>query len=369
VEGRAHYCLNVGGVQIDQAVAKAVLEALRPAALEASLEAARQLEADRDTGLAQWRLALERARYEAERAERRYRSVEPENRLVARGLEAEWDKRLRELEQAQCELAAREQQHARALDPAQAERIRALGVDLERVWLAPTTEDRDRKQLLRALLEEVIVSIKREDCRAHLTLRWHSGTLSELDIEVPRFKPAPVRTEEDTIELIKRLAVHYPDAIIAGILNRQGRKSAYGERFTASIVSSLRNTRHIPRYQPATEAPKGSELLCIKKAAQMLNVAPSTVHRWIADGFIAGEQITPGAPWQIRMSAELRARFVEQAPAGYLPMLEATKRLGVSRQTVLQRVKRGELQAVHVSRGRRKGLRIKVVSDQPDLLN
>jgi excisionase family DNA binding protein len=162
--------------------------------------------------------------------------------------------------------------------------------------------------------------------------------------------------------------VHYPDAIIAGILNRQGRKSAYGERFTASIVSSLRNTRHIPRYQPASEAPKG-ELLTIEKAAQMLNVAPSTVHRWIADGFIAGEQITPGAPWQIRMSAELRARFVEQAPAGYLPMLEATKRLGVSRQTVLQRVKRGELQAVHVSRGRRKGLRIKVVSDQPDLLN
>ena len=369
VEGRAHYCLNVGGVQIDQAVAKAVLEALTPAALEASLEAARQLEADRDSALAQWRLAVERARYEAERAERRYRSVEPENRLVARGLEAEWDKRLRELEQAQCELAAREQQHVRALDPAQAERIRALGVDLKCVWFAPTTEDRDRKQLLRALLEEVIVSIKREDCRAHLTLRWRSGTLSELDIEVPRFKPAPMRTEEDTIELIKRLAVHYPDAIIAGILNRHGRKSAYGERFTASIVSSLRNTRHIPCYQPATEAPKGGELLCIKKAAQMLNVAPSTVHRWIADGFIAGEQITPGAPWQIRMSEELRARFVEQAPAGYLPMLEATKRLGVSRQTVLQRVKRGELQAVHVSRGRRKGLRIKVVSDEPDLLN
>jgi hypothetical protein len=89
-------------------------------------------------------------------------------------------------------------------------------------------------------------------------------------------------------------------------------------------------------------------------------VVPSTVHRWLADGFIAGEQPTPGAPWRIRVTDELRARFVEQAPEGWLPMLEATMTLGVSRQTVLQRVKRGELRAVHVRSGRRKGLRIEV---------
>jgi len=101
----------------------------------------------------------------------------------------------------------------------------------------------------------------------------------------------------------------------------------------------------------------------------MLDMAeiPSTIHRWLADGFIAGEQITPGAPWRIRMTEELRNRFVEEAPDGYIPMLEATLRLGVSRQTVLQRVKRGELKAVHVRRGRRKGLRIKVIDNQPGL--
>ena len=93
----------------------------------------------------------------------------------------------------------------------------------------------------------------------------------------------------------------------------------------------------------------------------------STIHRWLADGFIAGEQVTPGAPWQIRITDELRARIVEQAPPDYLPMLEATMKLGVSRQTVLQRVKRGELEAVLVTRGRRKGLRIKVVDQQPTL--
>ncbi len=97
VQGRGVYCLNVGGIQIDQAVADAFLKALTPAAVEATEQAMRQLEADHDAALGQWRLAVERARYEAERAERQYRAVEPENRLVARGLETEWEKRLRDL--------------------------------------------------------------------------------------------------------------------------------------------------------------------------------------------------------------------------------------------------------------------------------
>ena len=95
----------------------------------------------------------------------------------------------------------------------------------------------------------------------------------------------------------------------------------------------------------------------------------SSIHRWLADGFIAGEQVTPGAPWQIRITDELRARIVQQAPPEYLPMLETTMKLGVSRQTVLQRVKRGELQAVLVRQGRRKGLRIKVIDQQPPCSN
>jgi hypothetical protein len=93
----------------------------------------------------------------------------------------------------------------------------------------------------------------------------------------------------------------------------------------------------------------------------------SSIHRWLADGFIAGEQITPGAPWQIRITDELQASIVQKAPTEYLPMLDATRKLGVSRQTVLQRVKRGEIKAVLVRQGRRKGLRIKVLDQQPAL--
>ncbi len=368
VNGRGVYCLNIGGVQIDTAVVEAFLAALNPAGLQAVVMAAEQLEADHDAALAQWRLAVERARYEAERAERYYRAVEPENRLVARGLEGEWEQRLRALATAEAELARREQQRPRTLSPQERERLQTLGADLGRVWSAPTTTERDRKELLRTLLEEVIIAVKQEAASAHLTLRWKGGLITELDIHLPRSNPPPIRTAEDTIDLVRRLAVHYPDAVIAGILNRQGRKSARGERFTAGHVSNLRRYWKIPCFKPPAEPTQG-EPVTIREAAQILDVAPSTLHRWLNDGFIAGEQITPGAPWRIRITDELKALFVEEAPAGYLPMLEATKRLGVSRQTVLQRVKRGELEAVHVRRGKRKGLRIRVIDIVPDLFD
>jgi predicted DNA-binding transcriptional regulator AlpA len=313
-------------------------------------------------------LDVERTRYEAERAERRYRVVEPENRLVARGLEAEWENRLRDLAAAEAELRRREQQRPRALTPEQLQRLETLAGDLRQVWSATTTTDRDRKELLRTLLEEVIFNLKRAEGRAHLTLRWRGGAITTLDVPVPRFQPMGPRTDEDTISLLRRLAALYPDEVIAGILNRQGRRTAMGERFTANQVGSLRRYRDIPRFQAPAEPPPG-ELVTIRKAAQILGMNTSSIHRWLADGFIAGEQVTPGAPWQIRITEELRARIVPQAPPDYLPMLEATHQLGVSRQTVLQRVKRGELDAVLVRQGRRKGLRIKVMDQHPALFN
>jgi DNA invertase Pin-like site-specific DNA recombinase/predicted DNA-binding transcriptional regulator AlpA/uncharacterized protein YndB with AHSA1/START domain len=368
VNGRGLYCLNVGGIQIDAAVTRAFLEALTPAALQAVVRAAEQLEADHDAALGQWQLAVERARYKAERAERRYRAVEPENRLVARGLEAEWEHCLHELAAAEAELARRTKQQPRTLSPEERQRLEVLGTDLTQVWHAPSTTDRDRKALLRSLLEEVVIAVSREQACAHLTLRWRGGAITALDVSLPRSHPPPIRTDEDTIDLVRRLAVHYPDAVIAGVLNRQGRRTVRGERFTAGQVGNLRRYWKIARFQAPAMAPD-APVVTIQEAAQLLQVAPSTLHRWLNDGFIAGEQDTPGAPWRIRLTEELKARFVEETPEGYLPMLEATQRLGVSRQTVLQRVKRGELDAVHVRRGKRKGLRIRVINAVSDLFD
>jgi DNA invertase Pin-like site-specific DNA recombinase len=366
VNGRGEHCLRVGGRQIDEAVVAALLQTLAPAGLEASLLAAEQLEANHDAAMVQWRRQVERAGYEAQRAERRYRAVDPDNRLVARGLEAEWEKCLRSLEEAKAELKRREQQRPKELSAEERESILAMGNDLETVWSAPTTTDRDRKELLRTLLEEVIIAVDKQARQAHLTLRWRGGLLSDLDVSVLRSRPAPIRTDEDTVQLMRRLARHYPDAVIAGILNRQGRKTATGKSFTANRVSSIRTHWSIPRFQPPSQ-PTDGDPVSVKKAADTLGVAPSTLHRWLNDGFVAGEQLTPGAPWRIHITDELRSRFVEEPPEGFVPMVDAMRILGVSRQAVLQRVKRGELKAVHVSRGRRKGLRIQVPEALPGL--
>src|SRR5215813_4822907 len=117
VENRGVYCLNIGGIQINEAVTRTFVAALEPAGLAATLAAAERLEVEREAALKQWRLGVERANYEAQRAERRYRAVDPDNRLVARGLERDWEERLRAVETAEIELERREKERPRAISP------------------------------------------------------------------------------------------------------------------------------------------------------------------------------------------------------------------------------------------------------------
>ncbi len=196
-------------------------------------------------------------------------------------------------------------------------------------------------------------------------LRWKGGAISELTVPLRRPQPK-IRTGEDTIALLRRLAVHYPDAKIAAILNRQHRRTARGLSFTASRVQSLRHHWGIPCHQPSDQQQEG-ELLNVTQAARQLGIAPSTLLRWLDDGFVAGGQLTPGAPWRIRLTDQLRGMLADGSPDGWVAMQYAICTLGVSRQTVLQRVKRGELRAVITRTGRRKGLRIELPTPQHGL--
>ena len=171
-----------------------------------------------------------------------------------------------------------------------------------------------------------MLNLKRAEGHAHLTRR--GGAIALRDVSVPRYRPMGPRTDEDTISLLRRLAALYPDEVIAMILNRQGRKTATGGRFTPTMSAAC--DRDIPRFQPPAETACG-ELVSVRKAAQILGMNTSGIHRWLADGFIGGEQVTAGAPWQIRITAELRAPIVQQERPGYLPMMETTMKLGVSR--------------------------------------
>src|SRR6185295_6186355 len=134
VEGRGSYCLNIGGVQIDDAVTRAFIAALEPAKIRATLAAAEQIEMDRESALKHWRLGVERASYAASLAERRYRAVDPDNRLVARGLEKAWEESLGALKTAKAELCRREQERPRVLSGEERSRIAMLVADLADVW-------------------------------------------------------------------------------------------------------------------------------------------------------------------------------------------------------------------------------------------
>jgi DNA invertase Pin-like site-specific DNA recombinase len=361
-------CQSVGGRRIERVVLDAAFEALRPAGIEATLRALEQTEGDHQARVHSAELELERAQIHAERARRQFDAWEPENRLVARTLEREWEQRLTEVRAAERAVAEVTAKHP---DPLTSEEIawcRRAGADLRKVFDAPTTSDRERKQLLRAILTDVVVTVDRESEQhmADLRVVWEGGTVTEHTVPLSRTGSHTRCTDQDTIALVRQLAERYPDKQIAAILARQGRLTGAGNPFTAHNVHGLRSYHKIPA-APVRPTTHDGEVVTIAKAASELDVSTATVHRWLREGFITGEQITPGAPWQIRLTAELRARVREHAPDGWLPLAQAADALGVARQTVLHKVQRGELAAVYVHRGKRKGLRIQVKPDQAGL--
>jgi DNA invertase Pin-like site-specific DNA recombinase len=353
-------CGSLGGSRLDRAVAEAFLQAVTPAAVAATAGAIGELTDQHEQRLAGQRLALERAQFEADRARRQFDACEPEHRLVARTLERALEDALAEVEREQRALASLDRARPAPLTDAERQSLAELARNLPRLWNAKTTTQRDRKELLRALITEVVVTIDRDQHRADVEVFWEGGAGTELSVRLNRHDNAPRRLAEDTIDLIRRLAVYHPDEQIAAILNRQGRRTGTGLPFTRARVQGARFRAAIPAAPPADPA---SELVTIQDAARQLGVSTFTIRRWLRDGLLPGEQTTPNAPWRIRLTDEIRGRFVPDVPDGFVPLAEAAKRLGVARQTVLHQVQRGERRAIEVTQGRRTGLRIEVPPD------
>ena len=369
-----HVCQSIGGVRLENRVLDEMFAVLAPAALTATAQALAEADAHYRRDLAVFELAVERARYEADRAHRQFDNVEPENRLVARTLEANLETKLAAVRAAENDLAARRARRPIALTEEELAWITTAGADIRAIFEAPTTTVRERKQLIRAVITEIGVTVHRQQRVAELCIIWQGGALTE--VSMPMNKPGRrLRvTDEDTIALLRRLAQHYDDRAIAVILAKQRRRTATGLPFTRARVAILRADHDIPVYQRPSQPHVGplnddAVVVPMTEAEKLLGVSRFTLYRWIREGFITAEQLTPGAPWRIRIDQALRDRIQPQAPEGWLSLEEAAKALGVARQTVLHKVQRGDLPAVHVNRGRRKGLRIQVKPDQAGLFD
>ena len=365
-------CQSLGGRRLESRILEEMFAVLEPAALAATGQALSDAERSHAATLRAFELSVERARYEAERARRQYDAVEPENRLVARTLERALEAKLAAQRQAEQDLLA-----ARARSPVQLTEeelawLSRAGADIRAVFHAPSTTARERKQLLRAIVSEVVATVDSAARTAALRIIWQGGGCTDLEMALTKTGGHFRATDEDTVELVRRLAAHYDDTTIALILSRQHRRTGTGLPFTKSRVHSLRVSRGIPAHQPAENvAPDGDDavVVTVAEAERLLGVSKVTIYRWLRDGFITGEQLTAGAPWRIRIDQAVRDKVVPAVPDGWVGLDEAASILGVARQTVLHKVQRGELQAVHVNRGQRKGLRIKVSSDDAGLFD
>jgi len=365
-------CQSIGGTWLHEAVLGELLEVLEPAALAATARAMADAEARHAGQVAAFDRALERARFEADRAMRKHDEVEPGNRLVARTLEARLEECLAAVQRAEAGLAAARARHPVRLSDDELAWLNRAGADVRAVFFAPATSNSQRKQLIRAVIAEIVLTTDRAAGTAAILITWQGGAVTPVTTALPKRGSGAITTSEDTVDLIRRLAARHNDTTIARILGRQHRATATGLPWTRDRVSSLRRCHSIPHCPDPGQAVTGSGddgVMAVPRAAQLLGVSTATVYRWLRDGFITGEQLTPGAPWLIRVDRQLRDRIRPAAPDGWLPLGRAAQVLGIARQTVLHKVQRGELNAAYIAAGRRKGLRIQVEHDQPGLFD
>ncbi len=339
-------CQLVGGTRINDVVVDAFLEVTRHAGEEAAALACDQLERENEATERTWELQIEKAQYEAQRAERQFNAVEPENRVVARTLETRWNVCLMEVEnlRAKAQAGRSQRQPLSELEKARAKR---LGNDLEAVWHAATTTNQDRKQLLRAAIEEV--QLYSEETIYKITIIWKGGATSEREVVRFRRGGSAFATPQDTIEMVRKLAVEFDDAQISRVLNKQGHRTGRDNPFTAHKVSQLRNRAGIPNCpERAAQDPREGPFSADEAAAQ-LDVCSSTIHRWLRTGLLPGKQIAPSAPWRIVLTEELRTKLKHgDAPEGWVGLSEAAKQLGLPTPQVAYLVKTGKLEAVRV---------------------
>ena len=366
-------CQSIGGAYLHRAVLGQLFQVLQPASLEATARAMADAEQRHRDQVAAFELALERARFEADRAMRKHDEIEPGNRLVARTLEARLEERLAAAQRAEAGLAAARARHPVHLTGEELAWLTRAGADIRAVFDAPATTNSQRKQLIRAVISEITLTIDRQAGTCHALITWQGTATSAVTFPLPKRGSGAITSSEDIVSLVRRLAGQYNDTTIARILARQHRRTATGLAWTRDRVTSLRRSYGIPHCPEPPGNVSGSEqddvMATVPQAAQILGVDKTTIYRWLRDGFLTGEQLTPGAPWQIRITQALRGKIRPDVPDGWLPLDQAAEVLGVARQTVLHKVQRGELNAAHVTSGRRKGLRIQVEHDQPGLFD
>jgi DNA invertase Pin-like site-specific DNA recombinase len=275
-------CRSVKTTVVDELVARRLLEALAPEEIALALAAADEVADRRARSTRAVELRVERARYEAIRAERAFHACEPENRLVARSLETRWEQKLRELAEAEAELA---EENKPAPEPSR-EQLEALARDLPKLWAADSTADRDRKRLLRAMIADITLTSEPTGRELQVGIRWRSGASEQHTVLRPKTRQEVIRTPAEAIELTRRLAQTHTNAQIAERLNAAGLSAGTGGPFKAEHVQWIRWRHKIP--YPTSYARAGE--LTVSQVAERFAISDGTVYAWIETGKLAARR-------------------------------------------------------------------------------
>ena len=284
-------CFYMGSLKVDQMVGEQVLEAIAPGGIEAALQASQlsaQADQEKRTAL---RLALERAQYEVQRAKRQYDLVDPENRLVASELEARWNSALQNVTEVKTRLETLAE--APSITAEQRKRLLELGADLPQVWSDPRAPIELKKQILRNVIEEIVVKNAPECTEYRLQIHWAGGVHTEL--VVPRNKPGhhARRADDKVIELVGELVKVCDDKAIAAVLNRLGYRSGQGNSWSGVRVSHFRHTHGLSAFE------KREGCMTLEKAARALGVSQTVVKTLIHKNILPAKQVVTFAPWVI----------------------------------------------------------------------
>jgi hypothetical protein len=308
---RTPTCRNFSATAVDDAVAALFLDTITSEQIGMAVSAAEEVAQRHTRSHRAAELAVQQARYEADRAERAFSNVEPGNRLVARTLESRWETRLAALTEAEAAQAAKPALPATTS-------LQALAQDLPRLWHAETTSPRDRKRLLRSLVADVTLLPEPDAQTMRIGVRWHTGATDELAVA----RPGPGRTPHAALEVIRQYGATHTSAELADMLNTAGLTTGKGRPFTAGGVARVRDAYKI--FGPRTVAVQDGEV-SVKQAAAELGIPADAVYNWLRLGQVPARR-GPSGRWCIRwdpashprdLPAEGRRLVAPQAgPAG-----------------------------------------------------
>jgi DNA invertase Pin-like site-specific DNA recombinase len=297
VDYAAPYCQSLVGSPLDELITREVFRALTPAALEISLKVAEDLEQERARHLALWEQRLERARYEVERAGRQYNAVEPENRLVARTLEKQWEQALEAEETLKMEYARFVAREPAVLSVEQREAIQRLSSDIPALWHASTTTSADRQAIVRQLLDRVIVTVLDDTEKVNVELHWAGGhrTGTRLIRPVARLEQLSYYPQ-----LTKRVRELYqqglPARVIAQRLNTEGwrpakRRETFNRVMVRSLLSRLGLKTGTAKQQHTCGIARKPNEWTLKQLAGKLEMSESTLYVWLHRGKLNARQV------------------------------------------------------------------------------